>query len=163
MSLLNIRREGDPVLRQKAGEVTEITGDVIRLIDDMVETMIHNEGVGLAAPQVGVSQRIIVVRPDQDSLMLAFINPVIKSSSGEAVAEEGCLSIPEKAGLVSRAEKIVVSGLNRKGEDVSLEASGLLARIFQHEIDHLDGVLFTDKIIADEQLIQELEESKKQI
>ena len=151
MALLKIRREGDPVLRTRADEVTQINEKTNRLIDDMLETMVHNEGVGLAAPQVGVCQRIIVVRSDPDSFELVFINPEIKSKNGETVAEEGCLSIPGKTGIVSRAQQITVSGLNRKGEQVSVEASELLARIIQHEIDHLNGVLFTDKILEEEQ------------
>ncbi|MFW6256537.1 MAG: peptide deformylase [Bacillota bacterium] len=146
MALLNIREIGDPVLRTKAKKVEEITDKTLNLIDDMIKTMQYNDGIGLAAPQVGMSRRIIVIQEDEESEPFEMINPEITFREGKKVAEEGCLSIPEKRGLVSRAEQIKVEGLNRKNEEISYTVSGLLARVFQHEIDHLDGILFTDKL-----------------
>jgi len=111
-------------------------------LDNMQETMKDALGVGLAAPQVGVSKRVIIV--DLEDEVFELINPEIVSSEGTQVDSEGCLSIPGIKGKVSRSEKVVVTGLNREGEMIEIEAEGLLARIFQHEIDHLNGVLFTD-------------------
>ena len=154
MSILKIRKEGDPILRTKAGKVDQITDKTLNLIENMKTTMLHEEGVGLAAPQVGVSRRIIVIRQNEQDV-LVVINPEITNSAGKAIGEEGCLSIPEKSGLVARAEEITVTGLNSQGEEKTLQATGMLARVFQHEIDHLNGVLFTDKLI---QLQQEQQE-----
>lgn len=145
MALLEIRLEGDPILRQVAKPVERITKNTRRLIKDMVQTMIEADGVGLAAPQVGVSQRIIVV--DTGDEIIGLINPIIEEASGAEVDVEGCLSIPNKRGYVSRAARIVVSGLRPDGKQVRFPAEGYVARIFQHEIDHLDGILFTDKLV----------------
>jgi len=152
MALRTIVSIPDPVLRRKAKKVTVIDKDLQTLIDDMVETMRVAPGVGLAAPQVGLSIRLIVVEygddEDEDApkKLYAVVNPEIVSASEEM--EEGveaCLSIPRIMGEVERHQKIVVKGLNRFGKPVKYKLSGWFARIFQHEIDHLDGVLFTDR------------------
>jgi len=147
-----------PVLRSRAHKVREVTPETRQLLEDMVDTMRAAPGVGLAAPQVGVSQRVIVVEyaepneePDaapQAPRLYAMVNPEIVRRSSETVAgTEGCLSIPGYLGTVERAETVTVRGLNRFGQPVRIKASGWLARIFQHEIDHLDGVLFIDKAL----------------
>jgi len=142
----------DPVLRRKARKVTEFTPDLQALIDDMVETMRVAPGVGLAAPQVDVSLRVIVVEygddddPDVPAKLYAVVNPEItRLSQDKEVGAEGCLSIPGFGGNVERPLEAVIKGQNRHGKPVRIKASGWLARIFQHEIDHLDGVLFIDR------------------
>jgi peptide deformylase len=152
MAIRTIVSTPDPVLRRKAKKVAAVDKDVLALIDDMVETMRAAPGVGLAAPQIGVSQQIIVVEygneEDEEApkKLYAVINPEIISASEEKiVGTEGCLSIPRIAGDVERHEKIVVKGMNRQGKLVKFKLSGWIARIFQHEIDHLDGILYTDR------------------
>ena len=142
----------DPVLRRKARKVTEFTPELQALIDDMVETMRVAPGVGLAAPQVDVSLRVIVVEfgdeddPDVPTKLYALVNPEItRLSQDKEVGAEGCLSIPGFAGNVERPLEVVIKGQNRHGKAVRIKADGWLARIFQHEIDHLDGVLFIDR------------------
>jgi len=139
---------GDPVLRTKAAPVQQISEDVRKLIGDMFETMYAEEGVGLAAPQVGISDRIIVVDPHIDGEEpFALINPEILESSKETEkGEEGCLSIPGLRDLVERSTSVRVRGLSPDGEPRELAAEGLLARILQHEVDHLDGILFLDRL-----------------
>ncbi|MTI79801.1 MAG: peptide deformylase [Firmicutes bacterium] len=143
MAVYEVVKNGDPVLREKAKQVPKITPNVKKLLDNMRETMYINKGVGLAAPQVGVSKRIIVV--DVGEGLFEVINPEIVESQGVETDMEGCLSIPGAVGDVPRAASVVVKGLNRDGQEVSINARGFLARAFQHEIDHLDGVLFIDK------------------
>lgn len=143
MAILPIRKLPDPVLRQKARPVQRVTRRHRRLIEDMKETMYAAPGVGLAANQVGVLERIIVVDPGDQ--FLALINPEIVAAEGVDVDVEGCLSIPGVTGYVERAASIRVRGLDERGRAVELEAEGYLARIIQHEVDHLDGVLFIDK------------------
>lgn len=135
----------DDVLRKKAKPVEIINSKVQTLIKDMAETMYHAEGAGLAAPQVGILKRIIVI--DVGEGLTALINPVITETSGEQQAKEGCLSIPGLYGVVLRPERVKVEALNEKGEAIELEGTGLLARAFCHEIDHLDGILYIDKVI----------------
>ena len=142
MAIRSIIKEGDEILREKARPVPTVNSNILRLLDNMQETMRDAQGVGLAAPQIGVSKRVIVV--DLGEEIIELINPEIISSEGEQIDAEACLSIPGFKGNVSRYEKIVVTGLNRDGEIIEIEAEGLLARIFQHEIDHLNGILFTD-------------------
>lgn len=140
--------EPDPMLRKVAKKVTNLELSMPltqQLIDDMLETMHSAPGIGLAAPQVGIGKRIIVVHVGEEEGPYAVINPVLSDFEGEAVAPEGCLSIPGIIGDVTRAERCTVSGLDRKGHKFHLNADGLLARCFQHEVDHLDGVLITDK------------------
>jgi peptide deformylase len=141
-----------PVLRRKSRKVTDFGPELQTLIDDMVETMRAAPGVGLAAPQVNVSQRVIVVEfsDEEDETvppeLYAVVNPEITRFSRELeVGTEGCLSIPEIVGDVERPVEVTIKGLNRHGQPVKIKASGWLARIFQHEVDHIDGVLFVDK------------------
>ncbi|NPV52845.1 MAG: peptide deformylase [Firmicutes bacterium] len=141
--VLPIRKKGDPILRRVALPVEKITREMNALIDNMLETMYAADGVGLAAPQVGVGCRAIVVDVGQGPVTL--FNPHIVEASGSVTEREGCLSIPGVFGMVPRAEKVVVTGLDRRGEERSIEASGLFSRALQHEIDHLDGILFIDK------------------
>lgn len=142
----------DPVLRKKARKITEFGPELQNLIDDMVETMREAPGVGLAAPQIGVSSRLIVVEfgDDEDEeaprKLYVVLNPEIVRTDNETVSGvEGCLSIPQLVGNVERFESVTVRGLNRRGQPLKIKARGWLARIFQHEIDHLDGVLFVDR------------------
>ncbi len=146
MALRQILNDNHPVLRQPAREVIKINSGVLRLLDDMIETMREAEGVGLAANQVGVSKRILIASTGEESV-IELINPTCAEDEGEEAGVEGCLSIPGQYGEVSRAQKIRVKGLNREGREICLEAEGLLARILQHEMDHLDGILFTDKAL----------------
>jgi peptide deformylase len=148
MPVRHIYSFADPVLRQKARPVGRIDKATQRLIDDMVETMRAAEGIGLAAPQIGVLERLFVAELDEK--VYVFINPQIVSLSQETeVAEEGCLSLPGYRGAVERPTRATVRGKNRRGKVQTVEAEGLLARCFQHEIDHLDGVLFTDRMAPD--------------
>jgi peptide deformylase len=142
VSILDIRVLGDPILRQATVPVTEITDDIRRLIADMFDTMYHARGIGLAAPQVGRAERLAVV--DVDDQPMVVINPEIVDRAGTAKAEEGCLSIPDIYADVERPKSVVVSALDAEGQPFEIEASDLLARCLQHEIDHLDGKLFVD-------------------
>lgn len=146
-----IRLFGDPVLREPAEPVAAIDDRVRALVADLVETMYEADGVGLAAPQVGVGLRVIVVdtREEEGSGALALINPRIADASAETdKVEEGCLSIPGIAEIVERPARVVVEALDPDGEPVRIEADGLSARALQHEVDHLDGVLFLDRLSA---------------
>lgn len=143
MAILDIRVLGDPILRQATTPVSEITDDIQRLIDDMFQTMHHARGIGLAAPQVGRTERITVVDVDDDPIVL--INPqIVVASSGKAKGEEGCLSIPDIYADVERPKTVTVRALDRHGKEFERDATELLARCLQHEIDHLDGKLFLD-------------------
>ncbi|MGH7468491.1 MAG: peptide deformylase [Longimicrobiales bacterium] len=148
MAKLEVRILGDPILRARAAEVTVVTPELRQLIDDMFETMYTEEGVGLAAPQVGVPQRIIVIDPHENGVPgFALINPVILESSRQVErGEEGCLSIPGIKDIVERSFSVVAEGQLVDGTMRRLEADGLLARILQHEVDHLNGVLFIDRL-----------------
>jgi len=139
-----MRTEGDPVLRQKAIVVKRFDDVLGRLLDDMAESLYHYAGVGLAAPQIGISKRIIVIDTGESGL-LELVNPEIVAASGEEVDVEGCLSIPNTYGEVPRATNVTVTAQDRSGNEFELEAEGLLARVLQHEIDHLDGILFIDR------------------
>ncbi len=154
MEVLNIVTIPEPVLRRKARKVTDFGPELQELIDNMVETMRQAPGVGLAAPQVDVSQRVIVVEygDDEDEeapkKLFTLVNPEIARASTETeMGIEGCLSVPNFIGEVERPYSIIVKGQSRRGQPVKVKAEGWLARIFQHEIDHLDGVLFTDKAV----------------
>lgn len=138
---------GDPVLRQPADDVEVFDDELRRLIQDMFETMYVEEGIGLAAPQVGVSKRFFVMDVgEENSHAQAIVNPVIVDETGSEKGEEGCLSLPGLVGAVERSAEIVVEGFDPEGKPLRFEASGLIARCIQHEIDHLDGVLFIDKL-----------------
>lgn len=143
MAKLKIVKIGDPVLRGISRPVEKITPRTIQLLDDMIETMRAADGVGLAAPQVGVLRRIVVIETPDEGL-IELINPKIIAFAGEQRSEEGCLSIPGKYGLTVRPMYVTVRALNRKGEEFEINGSGLLAKAFCHEIDHLDGKLYID-------------------
>lgn len=143
MAVYQIVEIGSEVLRDKTIEIKEITPNIVKLLDNMFDTMYAADGVGLAAPQIGVSKRVVVIDVGEGPLEL--INPVIVEQEGESDDSEGCLSIPGVTGEVVRAAKVTVQALNRKGELQEIKADGLLARACQHEIDHLEGILFVDK------------------
>jgi peptide deformylase len=152
MPLLNIVSVPDPVLRRKAHKITKFGKEFQTLVDDMIETLRDAPGVGLAAPQVGLSQQLIVVEygDDEDETipkrLFVLANPEIIHTSEETIEGlEGCLSVPDLVGTVDRYTSVVVKGLNRYGKPVKVKAEDWLARIFQHEIDHLNGILFTDR------------------
>jgi len=145
VALLTVRLYGDPVLRQVAAPVREITAEIERIIVDMTETMWHQIGIGLAAPQVGLPHRILVMDDGQGGAQ-ALINPEIETRSGTVREEEGCLSLPGIFGVVERSKTITVRAMDAAGKPVSLEAAGLKARIVQHELDHLNGVLMFDRL-----------------
>ncbi len=148
MAIRNIREMGDPVLNKKCKEVTQITDRTLELIDDMFETMYESEGVGLAAPQVGILKRIVVIDvTGEDPILL--INPVIIETSGEQTGNEGCLSVPGKAGVVTRPNYVKVKAYDENLEPFEIEGTELLARAFCHEIDHLDGHLYVEKVEGD--------------
>lgn len=145
MTLLPIHLLGSPILRERAAEIPEVTNDIRRLVDDLFATMRADGGVGLAANQVGIAKRVAVVdTTGNDPLVL--INPVVLETTGKQVDEEGCLSIPELYADVTRAQRVVVEITRLDGERVRLEAEDFKARAIQHEIDHLDGVLFVDRL-----------------
>lgn len=153
MSIRPIRIAGDPVLRQKAKRVRKIDGSIQRLIDEMVETMHAAPGVGLAAPQVGVSLRVIVIETPDEGL-IPLINPEIVKASGQRRLMEGCLSVPGFQAEISRSRQVTVKGLDREGKEVRLKAvDSLLAQAFEHEIDHINGVLYIDYLTSADELI----------
>ena len=153
MAIRIIRTDEDPILRKKSRAVTEINDRIHTLLDDMMETMKEAEGVGLAAPQVGVLKRIIIT--DVGEGVIEYINPEILEATGEVCAIEGCLSVPERSGRVIRPERIKVRAQNRDGAYFVLDAEGLLARAVCHEIDHLNGILFTDLMLPEEKTGEE--------
>jgi peptide deformylase len=145
MAVLNVRLYGDPVLRKVAEPVAAVTPEVKKIIEDMVDSMWHQVGIGLAAPQVGISLRIVVM-DDSKGGARVLINPVITDQRGTVREEEGCLSLPGIFGEVERSKWVRVSSLDGEGLPISFEAQGLQAKVIQHEIDHLDGVLFIDRL-----------------
>ncbi len=145
MALRNILRDTDPTLRKKCRAVTDFDERLHILLDDMHDTLVLADGAGLAAPQVGVLRRVAIVSVDGDFYEL--INPEIVATEGEETSPEGCLSVPGVCGTVSRPRKVTVEALDRNGNKFRATGEGLLARAFCHEIDHLDGVIFTDKVI----------------
>ena len=160
MSILFIRTLPDPVLRQKAKRVRSIDSSIHRLIDDMIETMRAAPGVGLAAPQVGVSLRVAVIElPGEE--VITLINPVVIKRSGERLVEEGCLSIPGYKGEIKRSVSVTVRGRNREGREIRLKAEGLLAQALEHETDHLDGILYIDHLESPDKLYRIGEEAGK--
>lgn len=144
MAIRNIRKNGDETLRKKCKVVTEITPRTLKLINDMADTMYEADGVGLAAPQVGILQRIFVIDIYDDYGLRVFINPEILEVSGTQMGEEGCLSVPGEFAEVERPNYVKVKALNEKGEEFILEATEFLARAVLHENDHLNGTLFVD-------------------
>ena len=147
MALRNIVEEGDPILRKVSRPVDEVNDRIRMILDDMVETMRAAEGVGLAAPQVGIMRRMFVAEPEEDEIYY-FVNPEIIDTEGEEEGEEACLSVPGLAGIVRRPTKIRIKGLDRDGNQREYVFEGFKARVMCHEADHLDGILYPDK--ADE-------------
>ena len=143
MAIYQVLEVPDELLRSRAKPVKNINNGVLRLVDNMLETMYDADGVGLAAPHIGVLRRVIVFDIGQGPMVL--INPEIIHQEGEQVGLEGCLSVPGTHGQVKRAHRVVVQGLNRHGESVSLKGEEMMARVLQHEIDHLDGILYIDR------------------
>jgi peptide deformylase len=149
MAVLEIKKYPDDVLKKKALPVENIDSNLQHLIDDMVETMHAASGIGLAATQVGSSRRVIVIdvsMREEKHPLIVLINPEIVEAAGLIDSEEGCLSVPGYTSTIRRAERVVVKGLDRNGKPVQIETTGLLARAVQHEMDHLDGVLFVDRM-----------------
>ena len=147
MALRNIRTEGDPILGKISKPILEMSDKTKQLIGDMLETMYHANGVGLAAVQVGVLKRIVVIDVSEDgNAPIILINPEIIDKSGSQTGDEGCLSVPGKSGQVTRAMKVKVKAFNEKMELFELEGEELLARAIQHEVDHWDGILYTSKV-----------------
>ena len=145
MAIFNIFNEGDPTLRKVCRPVTEITPRILQLIEDMKETLLEANGVGLAAPQVGILRRIVIV--DTGDELVELINPEIIEFEGEQEEVEGCLSVPDVWGITQRPYWVKVKAMNKDGEEFTIEGEDLLGRCFCHELDHLDGHLFTDKTI----------------
>jgi peptide deformylase len=168
LALRTVRTKEDPILRKVSKPVKEINDRIIELLDDMLETMEKLEGVGLAAPQVGALRRVVIIRLTPESELYELINPVVIESRGEQVCVEGCLSVPGERGYVARPEYAKVEALDRNGEKFVLEGTERLAVAICHEIDHLNGVLYTDKLTdppedAETEDAEESEESKEEI
>ena len=149
MAILEIKEYGEPVLREKSLPVKEITPEILNLIRDMAETMYAAPGVGLAAPQVGVSKRIIIIDGGEEGLIV-LVNPMMVKSEGEIIEEEGCLSIPGLYSEVKRSSKVTIKAINESGEPIKITKEGHMARVFQHEIDHLSGILVIDRLSPDQ-------------
>lgn len=149
MAIRNIRKYGDDLLRKKSRTVEKIDQKLLTLIDDMFETMYSADGVGLAAPQIGILKKLVVIDVGEGPVVL--INPEILETSGKAVDIEGCLSIPNEQGEVERPTYVKVKALNARGEEVVIEAEDLFARAICHETDHLEGILFVDKLVESEE------------
>ncbi len=155
-----VRRFPDAVLRKRAKKVPGIDGSIQRLIDDMVKTMQQSRGVGLAAPQIGVSLRVMVLQmPEEEPL--AIINPEIVKRSGEREVIEGCLSVPGYQGEIKRSTSVTVKGLDRQGKAIRVKATGLRAQALEHEIDHLNGVLYLEHIASEDKLYRLESETDK--
>ncbi len=146
MAIRNLRYDGDEILRKRSREIEVIDDKIKELAEDMMETMHKWDGLGLAGPQVGVLKRIIVIDLYEDDMQFTLINPVIIKEKGVQNVEEGCLSFPNKFGKVERPKEVVVEALDLDGKKVKLKAKDLLAQALCHEIDHLNGILFTDKV-----------------
>lgn len=144
MALRTIRIQGDPVLTKKCREITEVTPKIKELIEDMLDTMYEANGVGLAGPQVGILKRLVVI--DIGDGPIVMINPLILEASGEQTGDEGCLSLPGKAGVVTRPNYVKAKAFDENMEEFTIEGTELLARAICHELDHLDGHMYTEKV-----------------
>lgn len=144
MALRTIRIQGDPVLEKKCREITQMTPKIAELIEDMIETMYEANGVGLAAPQVGILKRVVVIDVGEGPIVM--INPVILETDGEQTGDEGCLSLPGKAGTVTRPNYVKARAFDENMEEYEIEGTELLARAICHELDHLDGHMYTEKV-----------------
>ena len=149
VALRTILTDEDPLLRKVSRDVTEVNARIQTLIDDMLETMAHADGIGLAAVQVGVLRRLFVMDLGDETGPYVLINPKLISRDGSQEGQEGCLSVPGRWGLVERPQRVVMEALDRDGQPFTLEADGLLAVCACHEYDHLNGTLFTDKVIGE--------------
>src|SRR2546421_1247052 len=147
MAVREILSFDHPVLREKAKKVPKVDASIVRLLDDLAETMYAAPGAGLAANQIGVALRVCVVKGDENQHW-GLVNPVLLKGEGSQVGYEGCLSYPGWVGEVERYETVVVKGLNRRGKEIRVKSSGFTARAFQHELDHLDGILFTNRLTS---------------
>lgn len=154
MAVLPLRYAPDPVLRQKAKRLSSIDASIGRLIDDMVETMHAIDGVGLAAPQVGISLQLAVIQLPEEEEVIVLINPQIVKKSGERLVDEGCLSIPGYRGDIMRSVSVTVKGRNRQGKEIRLKGTDLLAQAIEHEVDHLNGILFIDHLDSPDKLFR---------
>ena len=164
MAIRTIHGFDYPTLREKAKKVSKIDASTLRLIDDLAETMLAAPGAGLAAPQVGVALRVFVVRGDENQIV-GLVNPELVKGEGVQVGYEGCLSYPGWVGEVARYEDIVIKGRNRHGKEIRIKATGFTARAYQHELDHLDGILFTDRLTSLDTLrkLEDLEEEEDEL
>lgn len=158
MASYTIRLFGDPVLKQRASEITDVDGRIHRLAEDMIETMYEARGVGLAAPQIGVQKRLFVYDAHDDHGPHVIVNPTISEMTGEWTFEEGCLSVPGLYWPIVRPKEIHLTGHDLDGKEISIEADEYLARVFQHELDHLDGILLLERLDPDQrkQALREL-------
>lgn len=147
MAIRQIREYGDEILRKKAREVEVVDDKIRELIEDMIETMHKYNGVGLAAPQVGILKRVVVIDLYDDNEPLRLVNPVIIKQKGKQEVEEGCLSFPNQYAKMIRPEEVVAEALNEKGEKIKIKAKGLLAQAICHELEHLEGILFIDNMV----------------
>lgn len=147
MAIRIIRKDSDEILRKRAREVEEVDDKIREILDDMVETMHKYNGVGLAGPQIGILKRLVVIDLYDEKGPIKLVNPKITKQDGEQEVEEGCLSFPNQYGKIIRPAKVTMEALNEKGEKIKIKAEGLLAQAISHELDHLEGVLFIDKII----------------
>ncbi|MDR7856391.1 peptide deformylase [Tissierella sp.] len=161
MALREIRISGDPILRKKSKAITEVTERIKILLDDMVDTMNEAEGVGLAAPQIGILRRAVVIDVGEGPIKL--LNPELIEVKGQVIDIEGCLSVPGRSGTVDRPEWVRIKYMDVEGNEKHLEGNGLLARAICHEIDHLDGILYTDKIIDEVVLEEDDEELSEEV
>ncbi len=159
MALRKIRLSDDPILRKKSKEIGDVTDRIKVLLDDMVETMNYEDGVGLAAPQIGVLRRVVVI--DIGEGPIKIINPIIVEQEGEKIDIEGCLSVPGRSGTVKRPERVKIKYKDINGHDKLLEGTGLLARAICHEIDHLEGILYIDKIIEEIEIEEDEEDGRE--
>lgn len=156
MAIRKISIDGDPILRKRSRSLEAITDRERELFDDMIETMYDAEGIGLAAPQVGILKRMIVIDIGEGPIKVA--NPVLRDYEGEEILYEGCLSIPKFSGAVKRPHALTVDYMDEHGEEKTLHATGLLARVFCHETDHLDGILFKDVTLSEDEIPEDLRE-----
>lgn len=148
MAIRIIRENGDEILRKKSREVEVVDDKIKQILDDMVETMHKSNGVGLAGPQIGILKRLVVIDLYDDNGPIKLVNPRIIKQEGEQEVEEGCLSFPNQFAKIIRPAKVTAEALNENGEKITIKAEDLLAQAISHEIDHLDGILFVDKIIS---------------
>lgn len=147
MAIRIVREDGDEILRKKSREVEEVNDKIREILDDMVETLHHYNGVGLAGPQIGILKRLVVIDLYDDKGPMKLVNPKIIKQDGEQEVEEGCLSFPNEFAKIVRPAKVTIEALDENGKKIKLKGEGLLAQAIAHELDHLDGILFVDKII----------------